>query len=237
MWQRRSAPRPSPSSRPKPWTSVMTTWPGPRSQTRPSRCSGPWPVREGPQGSPGLRVRPAHPAPCRTGRHWLPGGRAGPGKAGGALSTSCSQGDQFVFYEDWGENMASKSTPVLCVLDVESGNISVLEGVPESVSPGQVSPTPPTASGAGACLSTPLLTLPRGLAHRPSGPRETRAWCSWDGSTSPSGWASASAPTAGEGGEGAEGRAGRGWAFMPSERLCWFQVSPVLRGPHGGEVW
>uniref|UniRef100_A0A8C4M1S5 acylaminoacyl-peptidase n=1 Tax=Equus asinus asinus TaxID=83772 RepID=A0A8C4M1S5_EQUAS len=46
-------------------------------------------------------------------------------------------GDQFVFYEDWGENMVSKSTPVLCVLDVESGNISVLEGVPESVSPGQ----------------------------------------------------------------------------------------------------
>lgn len=35
--------------------------------------------------------------------------------------------------------MVSKSTPVLCVLDVESGNISVLEGVPESVSPGQVS--------------------------------------------------------------------------------------------------
>ncbi|GAB5568074.1 acylamino-acid-releasing enzyme isoform X1 [Prionailurus iriomotensis] len=47
------------------------------------------------------------------------------------------KGDQFVFYEDWGENMVSKSTPVLCVLDVESGNISVLEGVPESVSPGQ----------------------------------------------------------------------------------------------------
>lgn len=61
----------------------------------------------------------------------------------------CSQGDQFVFYEDWGESMASKSTPVLCVLDIESGNISVLEGVPESVSPGQVSPTPPSASGAG----------------------------------------------------------------------------------------
>ncbi|KAB1263866.1 Acylamino-acid-releasing enzyme [Camelus dromedarius] len=47
------------------------------------------------------------------------------------------KGDQFLFYEDWGENMVSKSTPVLCVLDVESGNISVLEGVPESVSPGQ----------------------------------------------------------------------------------------------------
>lgn len=35
--------------------------------------------------------------------------------------------------------MVSKSVPVLCVLDIESGNISVLEGVPENVSPGQVS--------------------------------------------------------------------------------------------------
>ncbi|XP_028742829.1 acylamino-acid-releasing enzyme [Peromyscus leucopus] len=47
------------------------------------------------------------------------------------------KGDQFVFYEDWGETMVSKSIPVLCVLDIESGNISVLEGVPENVSPGQ----------------------------------------------------------------------------------------------------
>ena len=62
-----------------------------------------------------------------------------------------------MFYEDWGENMVSKSTPVLCVLDVESGNISVLEGVPESVSPGQVStdlayPTP----GVWGALLEPL---------------------------------------------------------------------------------
>lgn len=27
----------------------------------------------GPRASPGLCARPAHPAPCRTGRHWLPG--------------------------------------------------------------------------------------------------------------------------------------------------------------------
>lgn len=35
--------------------------------------------------------------------------------------------------------MVSKSIPVLCVLDIDSGNISVLEGIPENVSPGQVS--------------------------------------------------------------------------------------------------
>ncbi|XP_034028452.1 acylamino-acid-releasing enzyme [Thalassophryne amazonica] len=47
------------------------------------------------------------------------------------------KGEQFVFYEDWGENLATKSCPVLCVLDIESDNISVLEGVPENISPGQ----------------------------------------------------------------------------------------------------
>ncbi|XP_067448493.1 acylamino-acid-releasing enzyme isoform X1 [Thunnus thynnus] len=47
------------------------------------------------------------------------------------------KGEQFVFYEDWGETLVSKSCPVLCVLDIESGNVSVLEGVPENISPGQ----------------------------------------------------------------------------------------------------
>ena len=90
------------------------------------------------QGSPGAWCSLPAPPLSELGGHWLLVGGAGPRKAGWALSVSCSQGDQFVFYEDWGENMASKSTPVLCVLDIESSNISVLEGVPESVSPGQV---------------------------------------------------------------------------------------------------
>ncbi|MGH0172372.1 UNVERIFIED_CONTAM: hypothetical protein FKN15_063456, partial [Acipenser sinensis] len=50
---------------------------------------------------------------------------------------SVIKGEQFVFYEDWGETLVNKSAPVLCVLDVESNNISVLEGVPENISPGQ----------------------------------------------------------------------------------------------------
>ena len=49
------------------------------------------------------------------------------------------QGEQFVFYEDWGETLVSKSSPVLCVLDIEGSNVSVLEGVPDNISPGQVS--------------------------------------------------------------------------------------------------
>ncbi|XP_069592070.1 acylamino-acid-releasing enzyme isoform X2 [Ranitomeya imitator] len=47
------------------------------------------------------------------------------------------KGDQFVLHEDWGECLVGKSVPALCVLDIESGNISVLEGIPADVSPGQ----------------------------------------------------------------------------------------------------
>ncbi|XP_061909769.1 acylamino-acid-releasing enzyme-like isoform X1 [Entelurus aequoreus] len=47
------------------------------------------------------------------------------------------KGEQFVFYEDWGETLVQKSHPVLCVLDIESDNVSVLEGIPENISPGQ----------------------------------------------------------------------------------------------------
>ncbi|XP_075795705.1 acylamino-acid-releasing enzyme isoform X2 [Pelodiscus sinensis] len=62
------------------------------------------------------------------------------------LSSDCAEeerrskavkGEQFVYHEDWGETLVGKSVPALCVLDVESGNVSVLEGVPEHVSPGQ----------------------------------------------------------------------------------------------------
>ncbi|XP_030639764.1 acylamino-acid-releasing enzyme [Chanos chanos] len=47
------------------------------------------------------------------------------------------KGDQFVYYEDWGEALVSKSRPVLCVLDIEGSNVSVLEGIPDNISPGQ----------------------------------------------------------------------------------------------------
>ncbi|XP_073414992.1 acylamino-acid-releasing enzyme-like [Dendrobates tinctorius] len=47
------------------------------------------------------------------------------------------KGDQFVLHEDWGDCLVGKSVPALCVLDIESGNISVLEGIPAAVSPGQ----------------------------------------------------------------------------------------------------
>ncbi|XP_043564341.1 acylamino-acid-releasing enzyme-like isoform X7 [Chiloscyllium plagiosum] len=47
------------------------------------------------------------------------------------------QADQFLYLEDWGEGLVNQSTPVLCVLDIETGNISELQGIPEHISPGQ----------------------------------------------------------------------------------------------------
>uniref|UniRef100_A0A8C7Z3Y1 acylaminoacyl-peptidase n=1 Tax=Oryzias sinensis TaxID=183150 RepID=A0A8C7Z3Y1_9TELE len=47
------------------------------------------------------------------------------------------QGEQFAYHEDWGEALVNKSCPVLCVLDIEGDNVSVLEGVPDDISPGQ----------------------------------------------------------------------------------------------------
>lgn len=47
------------------------------------------------------------------------------------------KGEQFNFYEDWGEALVGKNRPVLCVLDIEGDSVSILEGVPEDISPGQ----------------------------------------------------------------------------------------------------
>ncbi|XP_071900162.1 acylamino-acid-releasing enzyme-like isoform X1 [Anas platyrhynchos] len=68
--------------------------------------------------------RPPKPSP------WLVPGAAGPAEEE-------EQGEQFVYREDWGEALSTCSVPVLCVLDIEGSSVSVLEGVPEHVSPGQ----------------------------------------------------------------------------------------------------
>lgn len=48
------------------------------------------------------------------------------------------QGDEFLYYQNWGEQITEQSSTVLCVMDVETGTVSVLESVPENMSPGQV---------------------------------------------------------------------------------------------------
>ncbi|KAM6387486.1 LOW QUALITY PROTEIN: acylamino-acid-releasing enzyme [Pluvialis apricaria] len=47
------------------------------------------------------------------------------------------KGEQFVYHEDWGEALSKRSVPVLCVMDVEASSVSVLEGIPEHLCPGQ----------------------------------------------------------------------------------------------------
>lgn len=47
------------------------------------------------------------------------------------------KGAQFEFKEDWGEQLVSKSCPVLVIFDVTSDEIRVLDGVPDYLSAGQ----------------------------------------------------------------------------------------------------
>ncbi|XP_072203563.1 acylamino-acid-releasing enzyme [Excalfactoria chinensis] len=73
------------------------------------------------------RSRPTLPAAC-------------PGHLPGAARSAedeDEEGEQFVYHEDWGERLSTRSAPVLCVLDMESSSVSVLESVPEHMSPGQ----------------------------------------------------------------------------------------------------
>lgn len=43
-----------------------------------------------------------------------------------------------MYSEDWGEALTNKSVPVICVVNLQSGSVGVLQGVPPAVSPGQV---------------------------------------------------------------------------------------------------
>nr|XP_025962413.1 acylamino-acid-releasing enzyme-like [Dromaius novaehollandiae] len=61
----------------------------------------------------------------------------GPGAAGAAEEEEEEKGERFLYHEDWGEALSTRSVPVLCVLDVQESSVTVLEGVPEDVSPGQ----------------------------------------------------------------------------------------------------
>lgn len=45
--------------------------------------------------------------------------------------------DRSLYCEDWGEALTNRSDPAICVVDLQVGAVSVLEGVPPDVSPGQ----------------------------------------------------------------------------------------------------
>lgn len=54
------------------------------------------------------------------------------------LNRAVLEQDRSVYCEDWGEGLTSKSVPVICVVDLHSGDVTALRGVPADVSPGQV---------------------------------------------------------------------------------------------------
>lgn len=43
-----------------------------------------------------------------------------------------------MYCEDWGEGLTNKSVPAICVVNLQTGEVTVLQGVPEDISPGQV---------------------------------------------------------------------------------------------------
>ncbi|KAK3579079.1 hypothetical protein CHS0354_029939 [Potamilus streckersoni] len=48
------------------------------------------------------------------------------------------KGEEYVMKEEWGEGMVGKHHPVICILDVDTGDIRILDNVPDHVSPGHV---------------------------------------------------------------------------------------------------
>ncbi|XP_066583990.1 acylamino-acid-releasing enzyme-like [Prorops nasuta] len=47
-------------------------------------------------------------------------------------------GNEYVYKPEWGEQLVGKSHPVVAVLDTETDKISVIPGIPDDLSPGQV---------------------------------------------------------------------------------------------------
>ncbi|XP_046568487.1 acylamino-acid-releasing enzyme-like [Haliotis rubra] len=57
----------------------------------------------------------------------------------GAKKEEIIQGDEHAFREDWGEQLVDKHHPVPCVIDVRSGDVTVLDIIPGDISAGQAS--------------------------------------------------------------------------------------------------
>uniref|UniRef100_A0A0B7B020 Prolyl endopeptidase n=1 Tax=Arion vulgaris TaxID=1028688 RepID=A0A0B7B020_9EUPU len=55
----------------------------------------------------------------------------------GKLNGDVKRGDEFVHVENWGEQFTERVCPVICVLDIDTSTVSILENLPEGVSPGQ----------------------------------------------------------------------------------------------------
>lgn len=107
--------------------------------------------------------------------------------------------DRSVYCEDWGETLTNKSVPVVCVVNLQCGSVSVLQGVPLDVSPGQVrAGSPPTALVLYVLGSFIMLRVFCGSSSRLCGLAAV-SLCFWSvGTTNLSDSDCGSAPTAGQ---------------------------------------
>ncbi|OQV21019.1 Acylamino-acid-releasing enzyme [Hypsibius exemplaris] len=53
-----------------------------------------------------------------------------------------SIGTEFEYRDDWGEQLQKKNQPVMCILDWNDNHVSILQNIPEGISPGQPIWTP-----------------------------------------------------------------------------------------------
>lgn len=107
--------------------------------------------------------------------------------------------DRSVYCEDWGEALTNKSLPVICSVNLQSGSVGVLEGVPPDVSPGQVrteSLRPSLQTQSSLCPSSPCVCVFTVLSRLCGLPAASLFSLSV-GTTSPSDSDSSSVPTAG----------------------------------------
>ncbi|XP_048587874.1 acylamino-acid-releasing enzyme isoform X1 [Nematostella vectensis] len=58
-------------------------------------------------------------------------------KEAGADTPPASKGDHYLYEEDWGEQLVKKNCPVLAMLAVHSGEITIIPGIPDYLSVGQ----------------------------------------------------------------------------------------------------
>lgn len=56
-----------------------------------------------------------------------------------------SLGEEFLYRDNWGEVLVERVHPVICILDIEASTVSILENLPDSISPGQAVWTPDDA--------------------------------------------------------------------------------------------
>lgn len=70
------------------------------------------------------------------------------------ISVKNKQGEEYMFRQDWGEQLAGKYSSVIAVYDLDQDIVNILEGVPEDLCPGQVIWSPDGASIVGVALQT-----------------------------------------------------------------------------------